>query len=65
MANQAVRGLNCPHCGEIIKAICPEMNKEPRKVEARKVSPLFNINACWSSTACKYCSKEVWVLWSF
>lgn len=63
MTGQAVRGVNCPHCGEITKVICPDSDKQPKRI---KVSvKLSDLGWNWMPSACVHCKCKFSVLWEY
>jgi len=61
---QVTRYINCPHCGRIVEVVCPDDNREPRKVTADKEFYLS-----WSNTdnnvACPNCEQRIYLHWYY
>ncbi len=61
--------VNCPYCGEVVEAVCPEINATPRSVRAAKQQyelpmPLF-AGFSTNHMSCTHCQKSFLVRWIF
>jgi hypothetical protein len=62
---QAVRHVNCPHCGEINKVVCPVVSVSPRKVKADKEHYWLQGEDDHTPTTCTYCGNSFTVYWYY
>jgi hypothetical protein len=63
---QESRHINCPHCGEIIEVICPDVDRGVKKILANKVEffNFYNFDSR-NTSCCKICKKSIVLYWSF
>ena len=61
--------VNCPHCSEVVEAVCPREKQYPRSVRAYKERSKARgsrfLDCTRSSTACPACRKTIWLRWCF
>jgi len=61
---QATRYINCPHCGKIVEVVCPDDNREPRKVTADP-EPNFSLAQTNNNISCPNCGNTIYLHWYY
>jgi len=61
MAEQAIRAVNCPHCGLINKVVCPVANAEPKEVYAKSEWGILGHKK--NEVACEHCGRKIFLIW--
>ena len=62
---QHIRHLNCPNCGEIVQAVCPDIDKIPLKLTASKEPPMFSLASTKNQIACPNCRNIIYLQWYY
>jgi C4-type Zn-finger protein len=61
--NQFVASLNCPSCGRIIEAVCPQFGETPYRYYA-EVTWMFRTGTR-SEMSCPICHERFYIIWYF
>lgn len=63
---QATHFVNCPHCGRIVEAVCPDIDKTPRQVKAFESIPFLERRPeTRSKMACPHCGQTMYLYWYY
>jgi len=61
---QGVYHVNCPHCGEVIEAVCPDIDKIVKRVKA-SAGWTFNQANTTNTINCPICHNTIWLYWYY
>jgi len=57
--------INCPHCGDHVKAVCPDIDKIPIKVKADVQYFYFQGADTHNEITCRECGNSITVYWYY